>query len=278
MQIIDPLVKEKTEYKKLKFLYELWFTFGHFSLLLKTLLIVFVIGFIPVYFLTKYISLGVSYSSLLNVLVEARKPSIIASSLKTGSVKLLVNGSGTYAAFAELENPNLDLSASQVNYQFDFYGDSGSVIKTQTGNTFVEPGQKKFIIAPRIESDKYLKKVEFKINSSNLVKRFEVPKIQLTAGTPQYYNQLEPAGFVVEGLVFNNSPYSLKSVQVKFLLYSNSGEVLAVSQREENSMAPFERRAYKQIWPNIYTNQISRVEVFPETNILDRNNLRLQNY
>ena len=80
---------------------------------------------------------------------------------------------------------------------------------------------------------------------------------------------------MVQGDFLNNSPYTLGKVRLTFVLYNNSGQVVGSSQRDEFTVAPFERRAYKQLWPNAQVPGLARVEVTADTDTLDPNNLSI---
>ena len=108
-------------------------------------------------------------------------------------------------------------------------------------------------------------------------KRIRLVKVSLQAPQPNNYNQSDPPALVTEGNVYNDSPYSLKSVTLKFILYDGFGKVVTVSSRTEYSMRPYERRSYKHLWSYINSREIGSVKVIADTNTLDPENIRLQN-
>jgi len=78
---------------------------------------------------------------------------------------------------------------------------------------------------------------------------------------------------VAQGDFVNNSPYTLSKVRLTFVLFDQNQKIIGVSQRDESTVAPFERRAYKQLWPNMTAGNLSRVDVTADTNTLDPSNL-----
>lgn len=81
--------------------------------------------------------------------------------------------------------------------------------------------------------------------------------------------------FVAEGSFQNQSPYNLGRVRLVFFLYDQNKRIISVSQRDEFTVKPYERRGYKQLWPGVYSTSVASAEVFAETDILDQENIFL---
>ena len=97
--------------------------------------------------------------------------------------------------------------------------------------------------------------------------------MELTTSKPVSSYQTAPPAFVLQGDFFNNSPYELKKVRLTFVLFNPNVQIIGVSQRDESTIKPFERRAYKQLWPNSAVPELGKIDVTADTNTLDENNL-----
>jgi hypothetical protein len=106
-------------------------------------------------------------------------------------------------------------------------------------------------------------------------KKLNIPSVKLITALPNFYNMIDPPAFVAEGYVQNSSPYRLKQVRLTFLVYNSAKQIMTISQRDEFDLKPYERRAYKQLWPNLRLTTVQNVKVIAETNVLDPANLQL---
>ncbi len=270
------LLQEKLEIKAAE---TQWFLSGLVSGLppaLKWLLAVMIVAIIPAYYLTKAVSHGYYGSRYKDSLVAAQAAFSNPLPPVVGTSTLTTIGNGMYAAAAPIANPNLELSAKQVSYEFKFYNEQGQQVASVKDSTFLLPNQNKFLAVPRLQSAQDIQSADVAVSPDIAwQKRLNVPAVQLVAPQPSVYNQPEPLALVAEGYFQNNSPYQLGRVRLTFILYNAQNRIVAVSQRDEFAVAPFERRAYKQLWPGVYNGSVSRSAVLAETNTLDASNITL---
>ncbi len=239
----------------------------------RILIIVFVVGIIPGYFLSRTISHSVWANNFEQYYINARPSFTNPQAISATTVSVLSTGGGTYSAYAQIENQNLELVARAVPYKFSFYNKAGQQVHAVSGSTFLTTNQKKYLVVSKFTSAESVTSGKLEFGEVVWQKRFSVPEISLVANTPVTENELGPLSFVVSGQIHNNGPYTLAAVRLTVLLENSSGQIIAVSQRDEFSLKPNERRAYKVLWPGIYSTAVARVRVFPETNVLDNNNI-----
>lgn len=245
-------------------------------LAIRWLFIVSLILIIPAYFIARSISVRYWQGKYKQYEISA-KPSFTNPAQPTVSkISLTTTGAGNFAAIASIKNENLDLSLENAPYTFSFFNDKKELVYTARGTFFLLPNQSTYITVPKITTSE-------KITAANLElpqapawqKRIDIPVVKLIASQPNSSNQIQPPAFVVEGDVVNDSPYNLGKIHLTFILKDFSQTIVGVSQGDEFTLKPFERRAYKQLWPNISGNNIVDVEVFAETDTLDTTNLIL---
>lgn len=272
------LLKDKIELEVQETELKIQNQFIQFPAWVKVVVLICLIGLIPGYFSAKYISYAYYKNEYKQYLVEAKPSFTESQEVKISKNQVIILGQGFYSALAFIENPNLDLSVKNLNYEFKFYDSQNKEIfplsGREKGSVELLPNQSKYIIAPRITSLENIAVTKLEIVGKPLwQKKLEIPKVQLTATASNFNSQLIPLNFSVEASLVNQSPYSLKQVSLKFLVYDKFGKVIAVSRREEFSLKPFERRTVKQDWPGFYTNSAFKVDVFAETESLNPENL-----
>lgn len=241
---------------------------------LRWLLVLLVLALIPAYFLAK----NISYQTWLKRYQAGQltaKPSFTSPEPpKISDISVTGLGPGQYAAAVKITNPNLDLSLNQVPFSFVFYNAQKQQVYSYSGRLFLLPNQTKYITVPTFSSAAPVVYDNFTLPSAlPWQKKLAVPKVTLITPYPNTYEQAAPPAFVVEGSFSNQSPYTLAQVRLTFLLFDGAGKIIGLSQRDEFTVAPFERRTYKQLWPNISVPNLGRVEVAADTNTLDGKNI-----
>ncbi len=248
------------------------------SKLFRVTFIIFILLIIPGYFLAKLAGQKIGDSYFKKDLISSHASFNNPTPLSPEKVRILNLGNNEFAAYSQVTNSNLDLSAGTANYKFSFYSTTGRLVQAIPGKTFFLPNQKKYIMVPRLESVEPIGSGNLEFSKMTWQKKLSIPEVHLSTTPPNLYEQSEPAAFVAEGSVLNDSPYSLSTVRLTFLLYGQTGQIIAVSQRDEFNLPPFGRRAYKQFWNNFDSNSVTRAQIFAETNTLDSKNLTLQNF
>lgn len=249
---------------------------NQFPKVLRWILVGCILAAIPAYFLAKSLSYSYWDKQYSGYRLTA-KPSFTEAKEPTISpVTLGSTGNGNYSAVVQVKNNNLDLSLAQAPYEFVFYNDKSEQLYRETGTTFFLPNEQKFLVVPRFTSKDAVSAADFRFTAElKWQKRLSIPKAEIRPSTPDPYNQLIPPAFVVEGNYLNNSPYQLGAVRLTFIIYDRSGKIIGASRRDDFTVAPYERRTYKQIWPQVYADPGYTVKVFAETNVFDAKNLTL---
>jgi|GEM_PF-770616 len=269
-----PLLKEKIEIGIEEAEFKTQKIFGSMHPVFRWLLILMILSIIPAYFVAKSVSQKIWAARYQQNALKAKPSFTDPKSAKISEVSLTTLGEGLYSAVVQITNENLDLSADNIPFEFNFYNTQKQLIYSYTDKLFLLPDQKKYIIAPRFSSTDKIAFTEFRFTENPAwQKRLNLPQVKLSASTPGFYNQVSPPAFVLEGDFVNNSVYTLKQVRLNFVLFDSMGKIIGTSRRDEFTVAPYERRSYKQLWPNLSAPTLSKTEVVAETNTLDINNL-----
>lgn len=192
-----------------------------------------------------------------------------------GKMSVIQNPNGTYSGAVLITNPNLDLAATGITYTAAFQNSGRQTVYNNSGTIYLLPNEKKYVVFPKIEvpSGGAVSSGAIELGEVKWQKKLDIPEAKLRATEPLLYDESNPLTFIVEGSIINESPYRISSARIVYLLFDSSDNLIGVSQRDEYSLVPFGRRAYKQLWPGLYRSQVSRVQVIPVTNTLDPKNI-----
>lgn len=274
MSLFIEKIKLKTESLELK----AETNFFQLSRIWKICIVIILIFSLPAYFLTRLVAKKIWEKKYEKFLITAKPSFEKAEPLKTENALISEIAPNIYALAVLVKNPNFELGAKNVGYEFELYDQSGVVITEAygeglKGKTHFLPSENKYLVAAKILSQKKVASV--KVNFPNIVfqRRKDLPYIKLQTSKPKIFLQTQPGALVVEGGIYNNSPYFIKTIKITFLVYDRAGNFLAASSREEYDLKAFESRGYKQLWPNLMFENAD-AKIFVETNTADGQNVR----
>lgn len=272
------LLKDKLEYKIEKAEFETQAFLGGFPKFARWILVFLAFTLLPGYLLAKNLSFKYWQKKYGPLLILAKPSFQNPESPQLLAFDITTFGQNAYSAAAKVLNRNLELSAKSASYWFEFFDANGKKIEILEGGaknaTHFLPNQTKYLVIPKFSSLQKIASGRVVFDETILWQnKLNLPKIKIASYTPAITNQLDPLQFVVEGAFKNESSYHIKQVRLVFLVYDGQKKIIAVSQRDEYDVAAGERRAYKQVWPRVFSLQAQSAEVLWDVNILDKNNL-----
>jgi len=128
------------------------------------------------------------------------------------------------SVLAEIANPNSDFGAQTFSYQFKIIGPFGSLLKTVNGQSFIYPGEIKYILEPALKiNPQDVSRTEFLINKDSVMwqseKELARPKLSTNSVKTAVTNQ----GVTVKGIVKNENPLLISQVKIIAILYNSLG-------------------------------------------------------
>ncbi len=253
-------------------------TFSSFSRKVKWALAILAIGAIPAYFIASFASQKFWLKKYQPGNFTAKPSFTGALAPKISELNIGRPAAGVNSAWAKVSNPNLDLSLDNAGFKFNFYNAQKQLVYTYPDKLpekfFLLPGQSKYLTAPSFSLSQPIAYVNL-VFDDNLLwqKRLVIPKVSFTTPKPQISQQDSPKTLAVEGYFINDSPYVLKQVTLTFKLSDSKNNTLDITRHAEFTVAQFERRGYKQLWPGLSADDVSRVEVTADTDTLNPKNL-----
>lgn len=157
---------------------------------------------------------------------------------------------------AKIRNPNLNIGASNFDYKFDIYGPFGVKLRTLAGNSFIYPGETKYIMEAGIvlPSADEISSVDFKDSNWQWISKDQFIKPNIVA------RDLKPAfpstkeNFLeIEGIARNISSYNLGKVVANVIIYKKDGTPVAASKTEIKNLISLRELPFKFIFPESFT-------------------------
>ncbi len=240
----------------------------------KIILICCLIALIPGYFIAKGLAHGYWRKYYQTYAVVAQPSFTNPLPPKVAQVVVTSTGNNNFSVIAEITNPNLTLSAENLPAIFTLYNAEKQAVYSQTDPIELLPNSDKFVVVPKINLGTPIASATLTFPTAiQWENRLNIPTVTLTTSLPTGANQINPTEYVVSGDVTNQSSYTLSALELTFVLYNSSGQIIGGSSREEDTVAPNERRAYVQIWPGIYSTDVAKIFVQADTDVLNPSNL-----
>jgi hypothetical protein len=245
-----------------------------FPPLLKWLLVGCLVAIIPGYYAAKAISRHIWQNKYQKTQLTAKPSFTNPKAPVVSNITVTTLKQGSYAAVITISNPNFDLSLDQVPYQVIFYNAQKQQIYSYSDQLYLLPNQTKYLTVPTFTANNPVAYTNLQLPQTlPWQKRLQIPTVDLITSPANSSQESSPPAFVVTGDFTNNSPYTLGTVRLTFVLYDSSNNIIGVSQRDEFTVAPFERRSYTQLWPNSYVTDLGKIDVEAYTDTLNQNNL-----
>lgn len=183
--------------------------------------------------------------------------------VKTG---LLAVAPGIYSAYAQIRNPNAELSARAVSYRFLFRG--AGAPQSFSGETYLLAGQSRFVLLAAASLSSSPESVDLVFDGVTWVRR--VPAFQVKFDVLQKNTgRSAEGGTFVEFLVKNPQGYRIKKVDVQAIVFGRAGqEIFAVNSGQFTDLKPFESRYVRLVWPAALP-PFGEIQILPQVNQLE---------
>lgn len=210
-------------------------------------------------------------------LLEAARPiaineqPYIPQELQVVATQMLPVVPGTFSAYAQVLNPNAEISAREIAYVFEFKDAAGQIIQTERGQDYLLAGESKFLLEAQVEVQSP-HQVSFRVESVKWTNR--KPEFEIRFEVLQKNAGVTPEGnFFVEGLVKNLQGFGVRLVEVPVVVFDRANEKpLAVNFTVLSDLKAQESRYFRVIWPtkniDISTFRIGQIQITPSVNLL----------
>lgn len=180
-----------------------------------------------------------------------------------------VAGSELYSVGAKIRNPNTDFGASSFSYTFYLYDENGAPLTALAGESFIWPGESKYVILGGVNLTKAPVKILFQLGEPawREVKNFS--GIDLTLGNINYGKGKAGSGkfFSIDFTAGNDTPYDLGKVYVSAIVLDKGELPIAAASTLLENLKSKERRPFSIQWFSSFPGTPSRVDLNISTNL-----------
>lgn len=193
-------------------------------------------------------------------------------------VKFLWLENNGYDLVAKISNPNPNFGLGQLTYIFKLYNAAGQEIKEQRGNSFILPGQEKYLIEGNVTAAETLGKIDLVIGKvaqedwQKFNEEYSLPNIYVLN---KEFKSLDDQSGVSQfsGIIKNDSAFDFDKIIVSIILFDTGKQILGVNKTEANTVLAGEERYFSALWFSpIKKEALNSIEVQAETNLLSNEN------
>lgn len=178
--------------------------------------------------------------------------------------------SGKYDLFGEVSNPNNDFGSGSFNYEFEIKNSSGVALNKFSGESFILPGEKKYLIATNVPAENAPGEVALTIGEIKWEEFVNYEKPQLKIINRNYQEINSGIGFSEAfGLLKNESPFDFSSIKISIILKDSLDKIVALNSTILNTVKTGESRDFKAIWPSKFLGEVENMELQLEVNVFD---------
>ncbi len=185
--------------------------------------------------------------------------------IQVQSQKAFKASDGTGVA-VEIYNPNPDWGAQSFDYTITLKDQFGHALQTESGKSFIYPGELKYIIEPYIKQDvSTVTSVATQITNPQWISGTVFSKPNIDA---QGIRTDKDTQVYVSGNVVNQSEFPFASVVVDALVYNRDGVLIAASKTTIDAIKQFNSSPFKISFApelSIYQPQIAPSITFSRT-------------
>jgi len=183
-----------------------------------------------------------------------------------------VTGSDLYSVAARIRNPNTNFGASNFSYTFYLYDANGILLTTSAGESYIWPGESKYIILEGINLTKTPVKTLLQIDEPTWREVKNFSGVDLTLGNINYGKGKTGSGkfFSIDFTASNNTPYDLDKVYVSAIVLDKDELPIAVASTFLENLKSKERRPSSIPWFSLFPGTPNRVDLSISTNLWER--------
>ncbi|MDD3498004.1 MAG: hypothetical protein PHH24_00665 [Candidatus Moranbacteria bacterium] len=191
--------------------------------------------------------------------------------------KYFVQGTGEfYDVMAKLDNPNNRYGAAKFYYEFNLVDKEGNSLANRRGESFILPGETKYVIELNLQSQVHPYTAKFEIIDVAWEEflNYEEPRLSI-----YNKNYAEESGkSEVFGLMKNESYFDFNSIEIDIILRDESGNPLALGKNEMRTISSQQERDFRVFWPYNFSREVRDIEIRAEADVFDPNNSYVKKY
>lgn len=204
-----------------------------------------------------------------------KPPEDNTESLKINWKKAFYSPSGSVNFVVQIENPNDNWGAENIEYTVKLLDASGEEIGVKRGSSYILPNEKKYIAELVIETKARPASAQFIMGDVLWTKLRDFVRLKLDVENPKVDEIDNDPKFKLTavGRVANNSFFGLNDIDVVAVLFDDSGEAIDVNRTRINTVLEGEKRDAEMFWPYVISlDRIESVEIEAYSNVFENQN------
>ena len=176
---------------------------------------------------------------------------------------------GEYDFYGIVSNPNMAQGSDDFSYRIVLEDASGAVLGEKSGDSYILPGEEKYIIENNILANGAPTKAELVISNPHWIEFYEYyKKPELNIVNLSYNEITSGVGYYeVKGLLENKSPFDFNVLKVKIIVKDFSGKIIALNSTAMGTVLSGEDRDFRVFWPGRFAGEVGNVETQIEVNV-----------
>ena len=148
---------------------------------------------------------------------------------------------------AEIKNQNSNFGADFFEYTFDIHGGNDQKIGTVSGESFIYPGEIKYLmeVSGKIKPQD-VENIELSFSKISWKSKEEFPKPQIQIRDVKT-ETTQP--IFLTGIIKNESSYALSKIKIIGFVFNRFGLRIGASKTELNRLSPFQETTFKIVLP-----------------------------
>lgn len=199
----------------------------------------------------------------------------VLSPVEVQFVQAFKAGENEYDILAKLRNPNTEYGVRVLPYTLTFYDSSDSPVSARDGNTYILPGQTKYVAEVPVRLLAPITRVSLEFGEVNWEKSdFRLPQNIAMPVTKQNIVFSPESGTyaLATGTVANASSFDLNSVDLVAVVANSNNEIIAGNKTVLNTFLGGTEREFSFRWIEPFSSDAARVDVYVYTNVMDASN------
>lgn len=189
-------------------------------------------------------------------------------SLNKDWIKVLPVSETEISLLAEITNPNLNFGAQSFSYQFQVIGPFGILLKTIDGQSFIYPGEKKYLMEAALKiSPTDVSRVELTIATSSIIWQSKEELVRPDLEKNSIKTEITNQTVKVNGLIKNEGPLSVSRVKIFALLFDSQNKLLNASFTAVTDLNGLDEKFFSLNFPKgewVKQLDANRTEIFLE--------------
>ena len=164
-----------------------------------------------------------------------------------------------YTLLAQVANTNSEFGTADLNYQFDLYDASGTLVQSVPGETFIYGGEVKYLVVPNIAANDVIDHAALAIatstdwapsSSMGLVPQFGNP-LAIMGSTVASSSAAAQGILTVTGRLTDSDPSVFTNILVVAVFYDSYGNPIGASETTLDSIAPNQTENFSVAYPAV---------------------------